>query len=126
MIYGQWKKFMYCVNFISFFASVSFLTIMSLDRFYLIVGSPSLFTKSREIFQKYTNLICLFAWIFSIFWCIPLFIWYTVDPRTSQVSLQLDGEMIKSTNWSNWEVPQAIALEKRELCGAGFSLHGGL
>jgi len=116
IVYGQWKKFMYCINFISFFASVAFLTIMSLDRFFLIVGSPALFSRPRELFQKYTNLICLLAWMFSIFWCIPLFIWYTVNPRTSQVSLQLDGQ-IKSTNWSSWDIPQANKLDIGELCG---------
>ncbi|CBY23571.1 unnamed protein product [Oikopleura dioica] len=89
---------------------------MSLDRFFLIVGSPALFSRPRELFQKYTNLICLLAWMFSIFWCIPLFIWYTVNPRTSQVSLQLDGQ-IKSTNWSSWDIPQANKLDIGELCG---------
>ena len=54
--------------------------------------------------------------MFSIFWCIPLFIWYTVNPRTSQVSLQLDGQ-IKSTNWSSWDIPQANKLDIGELCG---------
>jgi hypothetical protein len=56
------------------------------------------------------------VWMFSIFWCIPLFIWYTVNPRTSRVSLQLDGQ-IKSTNWSSWDIPNANKLDIGELCG---------
>jgi len=111
--YGQWKKFMYTVNFISFFASVAFLTLMSVDRFMLIVGSNPRF---REKCLTYSNYICLAGWLFAVCMSTPLFIWYQVNHKTGELDSglsqfvmmdEVDGSFtwdnVPTQNWSDAE-----------------------
>lgn len=111
--FGQWKKFMYTVNFISFFASVAFLTLMSVDRFLLIVGNNPRF---REKCLTYSNYICIAAWLFAVCMSTPLFIWYQVNHKTGELDSglsqfvmmeEVDGSFtwdhVPTQNWSESE-----------------------
>ena len=57
---GRWKKLMVSINFISFFASVVFLVMMSLDRFLLIVTNhPKLRERYKFYIQELSSFLIL-------------------------------------------------------------------